>query len=62
MTTPTATSRSTPQPDGESSADRLKSYLLSFVTGVMLFIALALLLYPNLDEVQAAWATFYGDF
>ena len=62
MATRTASRQATPQPDGESSADRLKSYLLSFVTGVMLFIALALLLYPDLDEVQAAWATFYGDF
>ena len=53
------------EPRGEkgSNTDRsMSSYLLSFLTGVAIFAAVSLLCHPDLDEVQAAWATFYGDF
>lgn len=45
-----------------SPRERLESYAKSFLLGVLLFIALALLLHPELGETAAGWATFYGDF
>ena len=40
----------------------LGTYGLDFLTGVLLFVAVALLLFPEIADVKATWATFYGDF
>ena len=35
---------------------------LTLLTGILVAIAIGLLLNPQIREVKATWATFYGDF
>ena len=39
-----------------------KDLLLALATGVCLFVALSLLINPDITGARAVWGTFYGAF
>ncbi|MCH8823964.1 MAG: hypothetical protein IH984_10690 [Planctomycetes bacterium] len=40
----------------------VSSLAKTLLTGILLALAVALLLSPEMDQIKATWATFYGDF